>query len=68
MSEVHTIMLGDQIPRFGCGIRRIVVVKSGPKWVTLGCGGKRHRMPTRKWLELMLSGIEFRQRMKKETA
>ncbi len=66
MGNIYTLVLQDELPKFGSGHRRIEVVKVGPKWVTLACGSKRQRVSIEKWLQVQIASRAYHQRHHKE--
>ena len=58
------VQLKDEIPKFGSGLRKVRIVKSGPKWVTLlyprSKGYEITRRLSRKlWEEISLKSTSY---------
>jgi len=52
--QVIEVTLGDEIPKFHSGRRRIIVLQVGRKWVKLQHGNKKVRITKEKWAEILL--------------
>ena len=67
--NTYKLMLQDQIPKFGSGLRLVTVVSVGRNWVVLSYAGKKARIPLQKWARIISahhaarkynSGVTFR--------
>lgn len=61
----HRLILQDQIPKFGSGLRFVSVASVGRKWVVLTYAGKRARIPQQKWVQILVASINAKRRGQK---
>lgn len=65
MGNIYSLVLQNEIPKFGSGHRRIEVVNIGHKWVLLAYHGKKQKITIQKWAAIQQASREYHQRAKR---